>query len=126
MTSYIALVRKDADSDYGVDFPDFPGCVTAAPTLDDVRHAAAEALSFHAEGLIEDGATLPPPATLEHVMNDRFNRDSVAILVDLPELASSSVLIDVGLPQDLVAEIDRRTADRSAFLAEAARAKLKA
>jgi hypothetical protein len=33
MTSYIALLRKDVDSDYGVEFPDFPGCVTAGTTL---------------------------------------------------------------------------------------------
>jgi hypothetical protein len=30
MPSYIALLRKDPDSDYGVEFPDFPGWVTAA------------------------------------------------------------------------------------------------
>ena len=29
MTTCIALLRKEATSDYGVDFPDFPGCVTA-------------------------------------------------------------------------------------------------
>jgi hypothetical protein len=26
---YIALVRKDSDSDYGVSFPDFPGAIGA-------------------------------------------------------------------------------------------------
>ena len=25
MRTYIALLRKDPDSDFGVDFPDFPG-----------------------------------------------------------------------------------------------------
>jgi len=30
MPNYIAVVHKEADSDYGVSFPDFPGCVTAA------------------------------------------------------------------------------------------------
>ena len=29
MVAYIALLRKDRASDYGVEFPDFPGCVTA-------------------------------------------------------------------------------------------------
>jgi predicted RNase H-like HicB family nuclease len=33
MTAYIALIRKEPDSDFGVDFPDFPGCVTAGRTL---------------------------------------------------------------------------------------------
>ena len=44
MSTYIALIRKDPDSDYGVDFPDFPGCVTAGSTLDEARSMADEAL----------------------------------------------------------------------------------
>ena len=30
---YIAYLHKDRDSDFGVSFPDFPGCVTAGRTL---------------------------------------------------------------------------------------------
>lgn len=33
MTAYIALLRKKPTNDFGVDFPDFPGCVTAGKTL---------------------------------------------------------------------------------------------
>ena len=33
MASYIALLRKDKDSDFGVDFPDFPGCITAGKDM---------------------------------------------------------------------------------------------
>jgi hypothetical protein len=29
MRYYVGLLHKDADSDYGVSFPDFPGCITA-------------------------------------------------------------------------------------------------
>ena len=29
MWHYIGLLHKDAHSDYGVSFPDFPGCITA-------------------------------------------------------------------------------------------------
>jgi predicted RNase H-like HicB family nuclease len=54
MTSYIALLRKDADSDFGVDFPDFPGCLTAGATLEEARHMAEKALELHVEGMIED------------------------------------------------------------------------
>ena len=49
MRTYIALLRKDPDSDYGVDFPDFPGCVTAGSTLEEARAMAEEALAFHIE-----------------------------------------------------------------------------
>ena len=29
MAEYVALLHRDEGSDYGVSFPDFPGCVTA-------------------------------------------------------------------------------------------------
>jgi predicted RNase H-like HicB family nuclease len=29
MRYYIALIHKDPDSDFGVSFPDLPGCITA-------------------------------------------------------------------------------------------------
>lgn len=31
---YIAYLHKDGSSDFGVSFPDFPGCVTAGKTLE--------------------------------------------------------------------------------------------
>lgn len=84
MRSYIALIHKDADSDYGVSFPDVPGCIAAGSTLDEARDLAAEALAFHFNGLMEDGSELPEPSTLEDIMAYRENRDAVAILVDWP------------------------------------------
>jgi len=86
MTSYIALVRKDPDSDYGVEFPDFPGCVTATGDLEEAPRLAEEALRFHIEGLLEDGETLPPPSRLEEVMASPENREALALLVTLPEM----------------------------------------
>ncbi len=124
MTSYIAILRKEPDSDYGVDFPDFPGCVTAGSTLDEARVMAAEALDFHVEGMIEDGAAIPEPSSLEAIMSDPDNRDGVAILVDLPRKPNPSVRVNVTLPQDLIDAIDRVTDNRSRFLAEAARKRL--
>ena len=47
MRQYIALIHKDTDSDYGVSFPDVPGCVTAGLDLDDARSMAEEALALH-------------------------------------------------------------------------------
>jgi len=43
MRHYIALIHKDADSDYGVSFPDLPGVITAGSDLDEARAMAAEA-----------------------------------------------------------------------------------
>jgi len=52
MPHYIALVHKEGDSDFGVSFPDFPGCVTAGATLDEAARMAREALELHIEGLL--------------------------------------------------------------------------
>lgn len=37
MSGYIALLRKQPDSDFGVDFEDFPGCFSAGETPEDAR-----------------------------------------------------------------------------------------
>jgi predicted RNase H-like HicB family nuclease len=66
--SYIALIRKEPGSDYGVEFPDFPGCIAAGIDLDDARRMAAEALALHIQGMLEDGETLPAPNPLAAIM----------------------------------------------------------
>ncbi|MBX9773608.1 MAG: type II toxin-antitoxin system HicB family antitoxin [Xanthobacteraceae bacterium] len=81
MRQYIGLIHKEAASDYGVSFPDFPGVVTAGKDLDDARAMAEEALAFHVEGLVADGEAVPEPSSLEAVMADPQNQEGVAILV---------------------------------------------
>ena len=61
MAHYIALIHKDAGTDDGVSFPDFPGCVSAGTTLDEARELAVEALALHVDGMIEDGEAVPEP-----------------------------------------------------------------
>ncbi|HEY0418973.1 MAG TPA: type II toxin-antitoxin system HicB family antitoxin [Acetobacteraceae bacterium] len=126
MTAYIALLRKEPTSDYGVEFPDFPGCVTAGTDLEDARRMAAEALAFHLEGMAADGQVIPEPSSLETIMSDPDNRDAIGFLVDVPAPVARAVRINITLPADLVAAIDRVTRNRSRFLAEAAREKIKA
>jgi predicted RNase H-like HicB family nuclease len=125
MPSYIALIRKEPGSDYGVEFPDFPGCVTAGIDLDDARRMAAEALALHIKGMLEDGETLPAPSAPETVMRDALNREAVGFLVDTPAAGAASVRVNITLPQDLLEAIDRVAGNRSRFLAEAARSKLR-
>ncbi|WP_293898590.1 type II toxin-antitoxin system HicB family antitoxin [Phenylobacterium sp.] len=125
MANYIALIHKDADSDYGVSFPDFPGCVSAGATLDEARAMAAEALALHVEGMSEDGEAVPEPSSLEAVMRDPDSRDGVAILVDLPVTAAKVVRINITIPEDDLRLIDRFAEThgftRSGFLVSAAK-----
>jgi predicted RNase H-like HicB family nuclease len=124
MRQYIALIHKEADSDFGVSFPDFPGCIAAGATLDEARDMAEQALAFHLDGLEQDGEALPEPSSLETVMGDPENRDGVAILVPAPNRPARSVRINITLPADVLSEIDRYAEahglTRSGFLARAA------
>jgi len=71
--NYIGLIHKDAGSDYGVSFPDFPGVVTVGKDLDEARAMAEEALAFHIDGLVADGEAIPEASSLEEVMSDPAN-----------------------------------------------------
>lgn len=125
MTSYIALLFKKDGSDYGVAFPDFPGCVTAGETLEEARRLAAEALAFHIDGMRAAGEAIPDPSTLDAVMADPGNRNGFGFLVEMPDPPGRSLRINVTLPEDLIQAIDRTTGNRSRFLAEAARERLR-
>ena len=129
MAQYIALIRKEDDSDYGVSFPDLPGCVSAGATLDEARAFADEALALHLEGLAEDGEAAPEPSTLETIMDDPTNRDGVAILVGV-ETRERTVRVNITLAEDALREIDRYADThgytRSGFLARAAKDAIKA
>jgi len=120
MTSYFGLIRKDTDSDFGVDFPDFPGCISAGTTLDEARRMAQEALELHVGGMIEDGEALPVGSSLETIMADPENADAVAFVVTVPDAADRTVRVNITLPERLLRRIDERAKNRSAFLARAA------
>jgi predicted RNase H-like HicB family nuclease len=125
MADYIALIHKEPTSDYGVSFPDFPGCITAGTTLDEARREAAEALAMHIDGMIEDGEAIPEPSLLEDVMAERENREAVAFLVPAPARQVRAVRVNITLPEDVLADVDRvagrQGLSRSSFLARAAR-----
>jgi predicted RNase H-like HicB family nuclease len=125
MRQYIALIHKEANSDYGVSFPDLPGVVSAGSTLDEARDMAAEALALHLEGMAEDGEPAPEPSSLEEIMKDAQNRDGVAVLVAAPAMDVRSVRINVTMPADVLDQIDRYAEregfTRSGFLAQAAK-----
>lgn len=125
MRHYIALIHKDADSDYGVSFPDLPGCVTAGADLDEARAMAVEVLALHIRGLQEDGDAVPEPSSLEQVMNDPENRDGVAILVPVSEGPVKAVRVNVTFPEPDLKAIDEYAEGhgltRSGFLLTAAK-----
>jgi len=120
--NYVAILYKDENSDYGVVFPDFPGCVTAGKTLEEAKDMAREALIGHIEVMRECGERVPSPSPLDNIMNDKHFKNGIAFLVDAP--SEKSVRVNITFPKNILEIIDRRAnrhhLSRSAFLAEAA------
>src|SRR5262245_20000147 len=127
MRHYIGIVHKDAHSDFGVSFPDFPGAVTAAGSLDEAEEAAADALALHVEGMLAEGAAIPDPTSFDRVRANPDYRDGMPVLVPLKSDALAQRL-QVTLPAPIVRRIDEYIAawgqSRSSFLAEAAKHEL--
>lgn len=125
MAEYIALIHRDEGSDYGVSFPDFPGCVTAGATIEEARVMAVEALALHVEGMLEDGEELPAASPLDEIMDERENRNAVAFLVTLASKAPRAVRVNITLPDDVLTKIDNYAEEhgltRSGLIAKAAR-----
>ncbi len=124
MASYIALLRKDKKSDYGVEFPDLPGCITAGSTLEEARAMAEEALAAHVALLREDGDPVPEPSSLDDVTRLPELKGAVPFLVELKEVADRAVRINITVPERALTLIDRAAEgmgmNRSAYLARAA------
>jgi len=123
--SYVALIHREPGSDYGVSFPDFPGCITAGATLDEAVEMGQEALGLHIRGMVEDGEPVPAASSLETVMADPQNRDATAVLMVAPVMPAKIVRVNISLPEDVLGAIDRHAEQqgltRSGFLARAAK-----
>jgi predicted RNase H-like HicB family nuclease len=80
---YIAAVHKDDVNGFSVAFPDFPGAVTAAHSLDEAIKRAGEALALHVKGMLADGKPIPEPSGLSPILAHPDYRTDVLALVPL-------------------------------------------
>jgi len=125
MPNYIAVVHKEPTSDYGVSFPDFPGCITAGKSIDEAKDLAYESLLLHAEGQREDGEPLPAPTNLDDIVADPENADAVAFLVvSVPDAHRKAKRINITMPEEILRRVDAaaksRGLSRSSYLTRAA------
>jgi len=81
MSHYMAMIEKGADGGVGIVFPDLPGCVSAADTLDEASTMVAEALALHLAGMREDGLKIPAPRDLDAIAADPDYAGMVALAV---------------------------------------------
>jgi len=126
---YVAFVHKDEDSDYGVSFPDFPGCTSAGDTADDALTNAVDALTGHVAAMVADGDDIPEPRTLEAILADPDLADwregasfaYVPLVRDLGSTVRVNISLDAGLLEALDKAVRARKTNRSAFIASAVR-----
>ena len=126
MRYYIALIHKDPDSDFGVSFPDFPGCISAGATLDEAMRMGREALEGHTELMADEGVTIPEPTAMDVIMADPENRGGTPVLIPLtPAVSQKTVRVNITLPEDTLRDVDRYAEahgfTRSGFLVQAAK-----
>ena len=65
---YVALIRKEDETDYWVDIPDLPGCVSFGVTEEMAKVNFQEGLALHLEAMNEEGLAMPVPRSREDVL----------------------------------------------------------
>ena len=119
---YIAYLHKDPKSDFGVSFPDFPGCVTAGKTLEEARQKAPQVLALHIGGMMKDGEAIPEPSTIDDIADDPALKGAVAFLV--PAILEKTVRVNITARESQIAKISllarRAGMTRSAYIVQSA------
>ena len=123
---YAVVIHKDENSDYGVTFPDLPGCFSAGETIEEVLANAQEAAECHIEGILIDSEPIPVSTNIENHKDNPDFKDGIWALVevDLSKLSLKSKRVNITMPERLLNSLDyfakKHGETRSGVLAEAA------
>ncbi len=119
---YVAVINKDPGSAYGIEFPEVPGCYSAADNFDDVVPNAIEALSL----FFEDCDPVPPlgiEAVLERIAGS-IEEGAVLMMIPFIRDRKRVVRVNLSLEKEFLDTLDEtahmRGMTRSAFVAKAA------
>ena len=119
---YIGVIDKDADSAFGVRFPEVPGCFSAADTVEEIVPNAIEALSL----FFEDTEPLPPQGLeiVREQVADDIAKGAVLMLIPYVRDRKRVVRVNLSLDKGFLATLDEaarmRGMTRSAFVEKAA------
>jgi predicted RNase H-like HicB family nuclease len=126
MASYIAIIHKDPDSEYGVSFPDFPGCISAGSDIDEALDMGREALTWHIQTMREDGDPIPAPSSLGAAQSHEFAEGAVLFAaIEVSDVPVRPKRVNITLPENDLAKIDAYAAEhgytRSGLLLQGAK-----
>ena len=81
MHKYLVIFEK-ANGNYSAYSPDIPGCIATGKTREDAERSIKEAISFHIEGLKEDGLPVPERTPGGHRLYSRRDIETVKWLLE--------------------------------------------
>lgn len=129
--SYAIAVIHEEKSVYGISFPDFPGCISTAKSIDEAIFKGGQALGLHVAGMVEDGEPLPILRGVAQLRADPEFEDDfenaiiAAVSVELPRRA---VRVNISIDEGLLERVDRAAESagqsRSAYLVDAAKRRI--
>jgi len=126
MATYLAAVFTDEDGGYYAIFPDLPGCITQADSLELLEPMLKDALFVWLDAAKEDGDDVPKARSFKDVSAEVVDEEGFhsLTLVTLPEKVKR-IRKNVSFTEADLAIIDRAAEqhhmDRSEFLAAAAK-----
>jgi len=106
---YPAVISIDPDG-ISIEFPDLPGCLSCADTIDEATRNANEALKLHMWGMEKDGDVIPTPTSLTDIT---LETNQMILLVEafMPPIrerqANRFVKKTLSIPSWLNAEAER-------------------
>src|SRR5260370_36955469 len=94
---YYALVTRDAKTrQYAIEFPDLPGCVSVAESLQEAGSAAMEALAAWLETAVARDRPIPEPTDI----HPQYLKKRPAILLSVPAPAFKVKGVPVAISRD--------------------------
>lgn len=133
MARYIAVIDFDEEEGkFGAFFPDAPGCAAMGATEEEVIDNATDALAEWAADWLADGQALPDARTyLQLLKSGEYDLGhggliaAVPLILETGKVARANVSMDAGLLTSIDEAAARQGITRSAFMASAARDRLK-
>lgn len=113
---------EPADDGISIFFPDLPGCLPCAATMEEAFKNAKEALQLHLYGMEEDGETIPAPSSVSSL---KPKAGQILVMIDawMPpfreKMMNKSMNKTVTIPRWLNALAEKEKVNYSHLLQEA-------
>jgi len=105
---YPIVIHKDKNSDYGVIFPDIPGCFSVGASIEEAIAMSQEAAECHIEGMLLDSEPIPVASSIENHKSNPDYKDGLWALVnvDITKLSLKAKRINITMPERLLTTVD--------------------